>query len=383
MIYADNNGSVPLLDCVKIYLHKRIDSNLFANPNALHNLGTKIMIGMEKCRTQIANLVGADTNQIIFNSGATEAITSIFHSVLIPKNKKIIVTSAIEHAAVLQSAEYFKKYFNYEIYYIPTNTDGTLDISAFEKFVASNAHDIAIVSVMYANNETGIINPIHKISQITNTHQIPFFCDTTQVIGKLPFNFNETLIDFAVCSSHKLGALPGAGFILVKNPTNFHPLIVGGGQEKNKRSGTQNYLAIETMYIALEDATKHLNENSKLTELKLQFESELKNKIPNVIIFGENSNRLPGTTLLAFPGLHGQGIQIELEAQNIFVTTSSACSDNDPSTSKVLKAMNVEDNIGRGVIRISLTNTNAESQYKQLFEALKNAYQTLSRITNF
>jgi cysteine desulfurase len=346
MIYADYNGSAPLCQNVKDYLLKRFDNGPFANPNAIHYLGTKTLMGMENARNICAKILGANPTQVMFNSGSTEGISTVFHSILATTSKKIIVTSGIEHSSVVNTANYYVTLgFNHIV--TPVTEEGIIDLIAFKKIIETYSDQIALVSIMAANNETGIIQPYLEINNECQKKKIPYLCDTTQFIGKVPFNFLESNVDYAVCSGHKLGAMTGTGILLSKDPTTIKPIIIGGGQEKGHRGGTQHYIGNETLAIALSSIQENFKNIEVLNAKRIEFESSIKKAFPNVVIIGENSPRLATTTFIALPGIHGQAVQIELESNDIFVTTSSACSDNMPVTSKVLKAMNVSDDVGR------------------------------------
>jgi len=383
MIYADYNGSAPLCSEVKDYLKNRFDKGPFANPNAIHYLGTKTLMGMENARSICAKTLGADYDQIIFNSGATEGISTVFHSVLADElDKKIIIISGIEHSAVVNTANYYASK-GFVVKVLPVHSNGVVDLKTFKDWLDHNHGDVALVAIMAANNETGVIQPYEEINQLCLERSVPYLCDTTQFIGKTPFNFKESNIDYAVCSGHKLGAMTGTGILLVKNPEALAPLIIGGGQEKGHRGGTQNYIGNETLAVALTAIEKSFTNIPALTEKRMEFEQKLKSTFPEVVILGESASRLATTTYISYPGIHGQAVQIELESLDIFVTTSSACSDNMPVTSKVLKAMGIEDHIGRGVVRISLCLNSPLSYYDQLAEALIKAYTKLSKVKSF
>ncbi len=383
MIYADYNGSAPLSPDVKNYLMNRLQKGPFANPNAIHYLGTKTLMGMENARAVCAKILGALPSQVIFNSGATEGISTSFHSVLSQQTeKKIIITSGIEHSAVINTANFYEQQ-GFSVYKIPVLPSGIIDLLHFKKYLDTHHNSVAIVALMAANNETGVIQPYLDISELCQKFQIPYLCDTTQFIGKTPFHFENSGVDFAVTSGHKLGAMTGTGILLCKNPEQLKPLIIGGGQEKGHRGGTQNYLGNETLAVAL-SALPNLFERSKqLIEKRLQFENRIQKEFPNVIILGKDAERLATTTYISYPGIHGQAVQIELESLDIFVTTSSACSDNMPVTSKVLKAMGVSDDVGRGVVRISLCLGSDPNLYDQIGNALIKAYDKLKKIHCF
>jgi cysteine desulfurase len=383
MIYADYNGSAPLSHEVREYLIKRFDKGPFANPNAIHYLGVKTLTGMENARSVCAKVLGADFDQIIFNSGATEGLSTVFHTLLSNEIKrKVIIISAIEHSAIVNTAQYYTTR-GFIVKCLPVNTDGVVDLVTLNKWIKEEASNIALVAIMAANNETGVIQPYKEINLACQLNNIPYLCDTTQFIGKTPFNFKESNIDYAVCSGHKLGAMTGTGILLAKHPEKLLPLIIGGGQEKGHRGGTQNYLGNETLAVALSTLEKSFEKIEALSKKRLEFEKKLKNLFTEIVILGENAPRLATTTYISYPGIHGQAIQIELESQDIFVTTSSACSDNMPVTSKVLKAMGVSDDVGRGVVRISLCLNSPLSNYDQISDVLIKAYTKLAKVKSF
>lgn len=385
MIYAEYNGSSPLLTPVREYLKKRLETELFANPNAIHSIGQKLYAGIEKCREAIAKASGCYSDQLFFNSGASEGISHIFHSILEQASleKKIIITSPIEHSVVPNALDFYKTKRGFNIQYVAVDNNGVVDLLSLENLLKQNSKEVAMVTIMAVNNETGVFQPYEEIAQLCQKYKVEYFCDTTQLIGKAPFNFDKSGLDYAVCSGHKLGALSGSGFVIAKDPTKLLPLVFGSTQEKGLRGGTQHYLGIETLAIAMNEFLLNQTGLEKLKAEKLKFEANLKKEFPEIIILGSNASRLAGTSLIGFPGIHSQAIQIELESHDIFVTTSAACSDNQPETSKVLKAMGVEDKLGRGVVRISLSYTQGEKEYHSLGQALVNSYRKLGKIHSF
>lgn len=385
MIYADYNGSAPLLTPVREYLKKRLDTDLYANPNAIHSISQKLSRGIEKCREVIARAVGCYPDQIFFNSGSSEGISHIFHSILdqADTGKKIIITSPVEHSVIPSALAYYEAKKGFVLKNVEIDKDGFVQITSLEKLLNENKGKVAMVTIMAANNETGVIQPYEEMAKICRAHDVEFFSDTTQLIGKGAFNFEKSGLDYAVCSGHKLGALSGSGFVIAKEPPKLSPLVFGSTQERGLRGGTQHYLGIETLAIAMKDFTDNAHKLEQLEAQKLKFESEIKKAFPEAVIVGEGAKRLAGTTLIGYPGIHGQAVQIELESNDIFVTTSAACTDNQPETSKVLQAMGVNDQIGRGVIRISLSYSHGEKEYSALASALKAAYTKLRKIQSF
>jgi cysteine desulfurase len=380
IIYADYNGSAPICDDVKEYMISRLTDGPFANPNAIHYLGSKVLMAMENARSKCSKVLGADYKQVIFNSGATEGLATAFNSALTGNTKKDIIISGIEHSAIRNTAEHYAETQGFNVITIKTLANGVVDMDDFKKHLSDNT---AVVAIMAANNETGVIQPYEKVAKLCNEKNIPYICDTTQFIGKTHFNFKESGADYAVMSGHKIGAMTGAGLLLAKDPTTVKPIIIGGGQEKGYRGGTQNYLGYETLAVALDYFEKNQDKLETLNTKRVEFEAKLKEAHPEIVILGEDAPRLSSTTYVALPGVHGQAVQIELESQNIFVTTSSACSDNEPVTSKVLQSMGVSDDVGRGVVRISLGLSSDPNYYDLIFKALTNIYEKLGKIKGY
>jgi cysteine desulfurase len=385
MIYADYNGSAPLLPAVRRHLVQRLESELFANPNALHSLGQKVMKGIEKCREIVAESVGCYPDQITFNSGSSEGVTTVINSVLAnaPAHKKIVITSPLEHVVIHAALDYFVQRHGFQVKQVDIDHDGRVSLASLKSLLQEYQGAVALTTIMAANNETGVIQPYQEIANICQENGIEYFSDTTQLIGKGNFDFAASGMDYAVCSGHKIGALTGTGFIILKEPTKLQPLIYGKSQEKGLRGGTQHYLGIETLAVAFQEFAENKHKLQHLKEHRLSFERQMKEWFSEVTIIGEKAERLAGTSLIGYPGIHAQAVQIELESNDIFVTTSAACSDNQPETSEVLRSMGVDDQLGRSVIRISMSYSHGEVEYSNLALALKNAYNKLIKIHSF
>ncbi len=356
-------------------------SKVFANPNASHALGLQLNKNISQTRRDLAALLGAKPYQLFFNSGSTEGISSVFHSTLSPcsphydESRKRILISSIEHAALPNTAEAFKQY-GYEVDFLPVTPQGVVDLATCQKWILEKNY--ALVSVMAANNETGVIQPYQKIAQLCQSQKTLFFSDTTQYIGKAPFHFADSGCDFAVLSGHKIGAMTGTGVLLCKDPTKFHPLILGGGQEFGKRGGTQHYLGIETLSIALQASETKQPLWKEVEQVRNEFEKNLQQQFPKLMIFGQSAPRMPSTTFLAYPGIRGNTIQQELERHEIYVTTSSACCDSKNSSSHVLQAMGVNEDLGQGAVRISLGTSHFKESYQELEKILIKTLKNLA-----
>ncbi|MCY4643523.1 MAG: aminotransferase class V-fold PLP-dependent enzyme [Bacteriovoracales bacterium] len=371
-IYADYNGHAPPCPPVRDYLLNRIEGDDFANPNASHRLGEKVHLLMEKSRKKCADVLGAQKEQILFNSCASEGISHIFHSLLDtrgPFEGKKIIISSVEHHVVLDTARFWQRK-GYEVIQIPCNSDGMVDLDELNIHLEQSHKDIALVSIMAANNETGVIFPFKKMALLCGNYKIPFVCDTTQYIGKEPFDFHQSGLDFAVSSSHKVGGLIGSGLVLAKDMGRLKPFIFGGGQEGGLRGGTQNYIAHETYGLALNYFEENKHQIDLARKKRDEFEKELKAQVSDCLIIGEKSPRISTTSMLAFPGLSGRKIQLALERKGIMVTTSSACCDKKDKIGHVFKAMGLDEKIGQSLIRVSLCAQKAASQYGPILDAL-------------
>lgn len=377
MMYADYNGSAPICSKVKEFLIDRLSKGSYSNPNSTHSTAKSIMFKMEESRRKLAKQIGCKASSIIFNSGSSEGISHIFHSVLGCKpseGKNIIISSEIEHSAVVKCCEFFNLK-GYTTLTIKTKYDGVIDIKDFEEILKKNKSQVAMVTMIAANNETGVIQPYKEVGKLCQDFEVTFFSDTTQFIGKTPFDFEKSNMDYAVLSSHKIGALIGSGAVIAKNPKKMTPLILGGGQEGGLRGGTQNYIGIETMPIALSACNNDFEQLNKTKCQREKFEKDIKISYPQVVIIGESANRLATTTMISMPGISGHTIQIELEAQDIMVSTSSACSDSQAGMSRILSAMGITPDVGNGVVRISFCCRVEANEYNKLTQVLLGIYK--------
>lgn len=374
-LYADFNASAPLCDSVKAFLRERLESPDFANPNAAHVLGRNIYKNMERVRRKVGEVLNCEPRQVIFNSGSSEGIANVFFSIFMdevyPVKKKILISN-MEHSAPIDNANYYAKKFNQEVVMVPARPNGETDVEFIQQQLESG-DDITLVCAMAANNETGVIQPYEAIGKLCEAKGVPFLCDTTQLIGKAPFDFGNSHITYAMASGHKFGSMLGSGFIMTKDPSKITSMVKGGGQEKGLRCGTQNYLAIESMEPTLNNFDKLFSHMDKMAKARDEFEAKILEKHPEVMIFGKESRRVPTTTYMAKKGTVGGMVRDKLEKEGVYITTSSACSDASDNISKVLKAMNVEPAYAAGALRISLCLSCPPEKYNDLFEAVDKA----------
>lgn len=386
MVYADYNASAPLDPKVKSYLEHRLKDGPFGNPNAVHSIGSALQNGLEQCRTICADALGAKPEQILFTSGASEGISAAMYQAFLAYSqrgrKDTLVISAIEHPAVSSAAAFYQaKGMRVEV--LPVDAFGIVSMESLDAAIAKYDGQLAMVAIMAANNEIGTIQPFEAIATTCRSREIPFLCDTTQYIGRRSFSFENSGMDYAVLSGHKLGALSGTGILIVREPHAFAPHIFGGGQEYGLRGGTQHYIGIETLAVILES----LNDVDLLavqtSRDHVVFEASLLETFPNAQIIGSGAPRLPNTTMVSFPGLFSQALQIELESEGVFVTTAAACSEHSNDYSKTLRAMGLSDDMSRGGIRISVSLKSDERNYSDILRALKIAEGRVGRIRSF
>lgn len=379
--YLDTNGSAPLSPAVENYYKNRLETHgPYANPNANHYLGARCMMNIEKARRQVASLINCESSEIIFNSGSSEGISQVFHHLIIEKvknqtAKNHIVISELEHSAVKQSANHLES-LGFTVHRVSVTEQGEINFSELSQIVQENAEHIALVSIMAANNETGVIQPYKEIAELCQQHEILFFSDTTQIIGKEEFNFADSGMSIACMSAHKIGGPTGVGALIVRKGLKISPMIFGGNQEKGIRGGTQNYFGIEGFGVACQETKEKLIKLEELRFKRDKFEEKLLERFPGTVIFGKDVNRVANTSYISVPRVLNTDLQFHLQAKKIYVTTGSACSDQSKSISPILKAMNVSIPIGHGATRLSFSVGLLYSNWDELEETIFSCIQS-------
>lgn len=361
--YLDYNASAPMDERVKSYVKEIMD--MHGNPSSVHTKGRKLKNILETSRQRIALLTNCNHKNVIFTSGATEA-----NNLALNGYKKKIVSS-IEHESI-------KKQKNTML--IDVNKEGYIDLVMLDNVLKSiNKKKEIIVSVMFANNETGIIQPIEKIIKITKKYNVPFHTDGVQAVGRININFLKLGINMMTISSHKIGGPTGAGALIVASKKHIlKPLLLGGDQEDSLRSGTEPILAIAGFGQAAE--LLEIKQIENLKALRMIFEKKLKKANLGIQIIGENSNRLPNTFMMYTPGIKAEDLLIALDLEGFDVSTGSACSSGKAEPSTVLKRMGYSKLIASGVIRISLGLYNNIGEADNLVCALKKILKRFGKI---
>jgi cysteine desulfurase len=361
-IYLDNNATTQVapevLEVMLPYFHE-----LYGNPSSMHSFGGQVANTIREAREKVAALIGADPEEIIFTSCGTESDnTAILSALSVNPEKRHIVTSAVEHPAIRALCGHLADR-GYRLTVLEVDRDGNLDMDQYEK---SLCPDTAIVSLMWANNETGVIFPVEKAAQIAREKGILFHTDAVQAAGKIPINVKDNPINMLSLSGHKLHAPKGIGALYVRKGTGFMPLIIGGHQEQNRRSGTENTASIIGLGKACELAIRYFDrENTQIRELRDRLETSIEKCIPGVQVNGEKARRLPNTSNISFQFVESARILVLIDQIGICASSGSACSSGSTEPSHVLQAMGIPYTMARGAVRFSLSvyNTGEEIDY--------------------
>lgn len=364
--YFDNNATTRIAPEVVESMIPFL-KEFWGNPSSAYHFGSQVGKHVEDARAKVAALLNADPKEIVFTSCGTESNNSAIHSALLTTKKKHVITTAVEHSANINFGEYLRKQ-GYEVTFLPVEPDGSLDIHLLEKSIRP---DTAIVSVMYANNETGVIFPIEEIAAICRSKGVLFHTDAVQTPGKIKLDVKNIGCDFLSLSAHKLHAPKGIGCLYVKRRTKFQPYVIGGHQERGKRGGTENVANIVAFGRAAELAMEKLEEeNTRVRALRDRLENTILSSIPNTIRNGSKESRLPNTTNIAFEFVEAEAILLLLDGLGICASSGSACTTGSLDPSHVLTAMGLTPMRARGCVRFSLgiynTNEDVDFLLKQL-----------------
>lgn len=351
----------------------------WANPSSAYRIATDVHKAVESARAQVAGLINADPKEIIFTSCGTESNNAAIHSALVTQpGKRHVITTAVEHSANMNYGEFLRKQ-GYDVTFLPVESDGSLDLHVLEKTIRP---DTAIVSAMWANNETGVLFPIEEIAAICRSKSVLFHTDAVQTPGKLKLDVKSTGVDFLSLSAHKLYAPKGIGMLYVKRRTRFQPFIIGGHQERGRRGGTENVPHIIAFGKAAELALSGLaSEYSRVRKLRDRLESTILKLIPNSFVNGARDNRLPNTSNIAFEFVEAEAVLMLLDQVGICASSGSACTTGSLDPSHVLMAMGLTPMRARGCVRFSLGIYNTDEDVDHLLTHLPPIIQKLRDIS--
>ncbi len=378
MIYLDNNATTPLDPAVVEKMSQFIKEH-FGNPSSLYPIGRKVKEIITEAREVIAKAVGAVRTEIIFTASGTEADNLAIRGVLdaFPEKNEII-TSAIEHPAVMNTANYLEKK-GAKVTYVPVDKYGTVDIDFLKNAITPQT---ALISVMHANNELGTIQPIEKISKIAKERGVLVHTDAIQAFGKIDVNVNKLGTDLLSISAHKVYGPKGVGALYIRKGTDIWPLIYGGSQEREMRAGTENTIGIVGFGEAVRVMTERRDKDKKrIAKLSEQLKKGIEEKIPKVKFNGHEKNRMKGTLNFSFYGLEAEAILLALATKEIYVSTGSACSEGAEEVSHVLEAIGLKPEVARSSVRMSLGRFNTEEDIKTVLKELPEIVKKLREIS--
>jgi cysteine desulfurase len=342
-------------------------TDLYGNPSSIHRFGSQVAQKIERAREQVAALLGAaDPVEVIFTSCGTESDNAAIRGMLEARpDKRHIVTTQVEHPAVFGLCQHLEKK-GYRVTWLAVDADGMLDL---DELKGSLGDETALVSIMFANNETGVIFPVDAIGEIVRARGIPFHVDAVQVAGKIPLSLKKSPIDLLTISGHKFHGPKGVGALYVRRGITFRPLMIGGHQERSRRAGTENVAGIVGMGTAAELSLEHLDEEaSRVRGLRDLLERSLVESCPGARVNGHREKRIPNTLNVSFEYLEGEAVLVLLDQHGICASTGSACTAGSVEPSHVLRAMGVPPNWLQGAVRFSLSRYNTEEEVRYVVD---------------
>ena len=381
-IYFDNNATTPVAPEVVAKMVPLLTEH-FGNPSSMHSFGARAGDEVAEARDRIQALLGASqASEIVLTGGGSEsdnlAIVGTLHA---NPRKKHLITTAVEHPAVLGLCRDLEKRHGFEVTYLSVDEGGRLDL---EELRQSLREDTAIVSIMMANNETGVVFDVEAIGEIVKENNSVFHVDGVQAAGKLPLTLKSSTIDLFSISGHKLHASKGVGALYVRKGTKIRPLIVGGHQERGRRAGTENVASVAGMGVACDLAAANIeHENTIIRGLRDRLEKGLLEAIPDTCANGDPEHRLPNTTNISFKYIEGEGILLLLDRVKVAASSGSACTSGSLEPSHVLRAMGLPFTLTHGSIRFSLSRYNNRDEVDYVIKALPPIIERLRMITPF
>lgn len=379
-IYLDNNAttriSPEVLDAMLPYL-----TDLYGNPSSMHTFGGQIHRKIEEARARVAALINADPDEIIFTSCGTESDnTALICAAESYPHKKHIITTRVEHPAVLNFCRHLARK-GYRVTFLTVNHEGKLDTDLLIKEISE---DTAVVSIMHANNETGVIFPVLEIAKMVRQRGVIFHTDAVQTVGKISIDVKKLPVDMLSLSGHKLHAPKGVGALYVRKGTRFKPYVIGGHQEHGRRAGTENIASIIGLGRACELAGENLDkEATYLKGLRNRLENTLLKHCPDAMVNGDTVNRLPNTSNISFEYIEGEAILLRLNEYNICASSGSACTSGSLEPSHVLRAMGIPFSAVHGSVRFSLSRYNTDKDIDAVINVMPGIIQDLRRLSPF
>jgi cysteine desulfurase len=380
-VYADNNATTKVDEAVVKAMLPYL-SELYGNPSSMHLFGGQVEISITEARERVAALLNAQPSEIVFTSCGTESDNLAIHSTLMSyPGKRHIITTKVEHPAVLNYCKHLAKR-GYSVTFLSVDHNGMLDL---DELAGALSEDTAIVSIMYANNETGVIFPIEQASRLAKVHGAVFHTDAVQAAGKIPLDMDALeSVDLLSLSGHKFHAPKGIGVLYVRRGTKFRPLLIGGHQERGRRPGTENTASIVATGKAAELAMAAIeDELTRVKTMRDRLECELLARIPDAIVNGHPTERTPNTLNISFKYVEGEAILLLLSEVGIAASSGSACTSGSLEPSHVLRAMGVPFTAAHGSVRLSLSRFNTDADIDYILAHLPPIIERLRQISPF
>jgi cysteine desulfurase len=378
-IYLDNNATTQIDEEVLAAMMPYL-TLYYGNPSSMHTFGGQVGRAVKTARDQVAGLLGADHSEIVFTSCGTEADNAAIRAALMAlPERKHIVTTEVEHPAVLNLCKNLEKQ-GYTVTYLGVNSQGQLDLNELEAAMTGNT---ALVTVMYANNETGVVFPIEQIGAIAKAYGALFHVDAVQAVGKIPLDMSNSTIDMLALSGHKLHAPKGIGALYVRKGIRFRPSLIGGHQERGRRAGTENVPGIVALGKACELAEYHLVNVEHEQQLRDHLEQSILINIPDAVVNGHPVQRLPNTTNIGFKYIEGEAILLSLDKFGICASSGSACTSGSLEPSHILRAMGLPYSVLHGSIRFSLSRYTTPAEIERVLEVLPGIIDRLRALSPF
>jgi cysteine desulfurase len=380
-IYMDNNATTQvdpkIVDAMLPFFTEQ-----FGNPSSMHSFGNKVGMAIKKARQQVQKLLGAEfDSEIVFTSCGTESdSTAILSALKAQPDRKEIITTVVEHPAILSLCEYLEK-DGYTIHRLGVDGKGRIDLNEYSKLLSDK---VAIVSVMWANNETGTLFPVEKMAEMANAAGVMFHTDAVQAVGKVPIDLKNSKIDMLSLSGHKLHAPKGIGVLYLRRGTRFRPLLRGGHQERGRRAGTENTASIVALGKACELAMEHMEfENTMVKAMRDRLEEGILDTVSHAFITGDIDNRLPNTANIAFEYIEGEAILMLLNKAGIAASSGSACTSGSLEPSHVMRAMDIPYTAAHGTIRFSLSRYNTMQEVEEVIAAIPAIMEKLRKLSPY
>ncbi|WP_022656017.1 cysteine desulfurase NifS [uncultured Desulfovibrio sp.] len=379
-IYLDNNATTAVAPEVLAAMLPYLDE-LYGNPSSMHSFGGHVGEAVDTARERMAALLGADRDEIIFTSCGSESDnTAIWSALQTQPEKRHLITTRVEHPAVLNVAQYWERQ-GYHMTLLGVDGKGRLDL---DEYAAALSDDTALVSIMFANNEVGDIYPIQTMAEMAKERGVLFHTDAVQAVGKTPIDLRHLPADMLSLSGHKIHAPKGIGVLYVRKCVRFRPFLRGGHQERGRRAGTENVPYIVGLGMAAQLASDHMQEERvNVARLRDKLESGLLGRIPDCMVNGDVENRLPNTSNIAFKNVEGEAILLMLDRLGICASSGSACTSGSLEPSHVLRAMGVPFNYAHGSVRLSLSRYTTEEDIDFVIENFPGVIETLRAISPF